>query len=231
MKIFKDKINAVRYLIGPKYKKSYSQCGEDIIIGRLLKMLNISKPFYIDIGANDPVVYSNTYSFYEKGAHGILVEPNPALCQKIRIKRPRDIVLEVGVGAKKGALTYFMFDNHSLNTFSPEKATGAEKKGYLLAKKMEVTIKTFEEIVRENDVKNIDLLSLDVEGLDFEILQSIDFSICRPKIITVETQSFGTYENGTNVLSIDKLLTDKEYEIAGMTPINKIFIDKNIKLK
>lgn len=229
MKTFRDKINAVKYILGPKYKKSYSQCGEDIIIGRLLKMLNISKPFYIDIGANDPVIYSNTYSFYEKGAHGILVEPNPALSKKIKNKRPKDIVLEVGVGVKKGALTYFMFDNHSLNTFSPEEASGAEKKGYKVTKKTEIAIKTFGEIIAENDVKNIDLLSLDVEGLDLEILKSVDFKSCRPKIICVETQSFGTSENKKVVSPINAFLQSQGYVVAAMTPINTLFVDAHLK--
>lgn len=224
-----SKSRAIRYLLGPKYKKSYSQCGEDIIIGRLFKTLGISNSFYIDIGANDPVIYSNTYLFYKNGAQGICIEPNPALCAKFKAKRPRDIVLEIGIGAKTGTETYFMFDNNSLNTFSADEATGAEKKGHKIVKKEDVAIKTWNEIMRENSVTNVDLLSLDVEGLDLEILKSIDFKISRPKIICVETASFGSSKATQAEKPIDSFLETQEYDSAGVTPINKIFIDKHLQ--
>lgn len=52
---------------------SYSQNFEDIILWRALK--NIENGFYIDVGANDPVVHSVTKLFYENGWRGINCEP------------------------------------------------------------------------------------------------------------------------------------------------------------
>ena len=229
MKVLANKINALKYILGPKYKKSYSQCGEDLIIDRLLKHLDIQKPFYIDIGANDPVIYSNTYLFYKNGAAGICVEPNLALCEKIKLKRPRDITLPIGIGEKVGTRSYFMFNSNALNTFSPEEAKGTERKGFKIVNKTEIPIKRWDDIIKENNVKKIDFLSLDVEGLDLEILKIIDWNNIRPKIICVETQSFGTSENHRNESPIENLLGAQGYEIAGMTPINKIFLDKKLK--
>ena len=225
MKTFRKKIAAAKYLLGPKYKKSYSQCGEDLIISRILKHLGISKPFYMDIGANDPVIYSNTYLFYKDDARGICIEPNPALCEKYKLKRPGDLILSIGIGSKNETRTYFMFESHALNTFSEEEALGAEKKGHKIIKKIQIAIKTWSEIAEENNLKNIDLLSIDVEGLDLEILQSIDWTKYQPKIICVETQSFGT-SNSAEQSPIESFLLEEGYEIAGMTPMNKIFTYK-----
>lgn len=49
------------------YKKSYAQCGEDIILDIIL---NKPKVFYIDIGANNPIKQSNTMYFYNRGGGG-----------------------------------------------------------------------------------------------------------------------------------------------------------------
>lgn len=204
MKTFRDKINAVKYILGPKYKKSYSQCGEDLVVGRILKNLGIAKPFYVDIGANDPVIYSNTYGFYKDGANGICIEPNPSLCEKIKAKRPRDIVLGMGIGEKEGSLPYFMFANHSLNTFSPKEAAGAEKKGFKMTKK-------------------IDVLSIDVEGWDLEILKSIDFTKIRPAIICTETKKYEENISETETPT-GSFLKGKGYLLV-YNLVNSIFVD------
>ena len=52
--------------------------------------LKIARPTYLDIGAADPTALSNTYLFYTRGCHGVLVEPNPARLGALRSVRPRD---------------------------------------------------------------------------------------------------------------------------------------------
>jgi hypothetical protein len=37
-----------------KWKKSYSQCGDDLILDFAFDILGIAKPTYLDIGAHDP---------------------------------------------------------------------------------------------------------------------------------------------------------------------------------
>src|SRR5690348_15604960 len=62
---------------------TYAQCGEDVIVGFLLGWLNISEPTYLDIGANDPIQYNNTYALYQRGFRGVCVEPNPTLFERL----------------------------------------------------------------------------------------------------------------------------------------------------
>jgi len=70
---------------------SYSQCGEDRILRHIFSVFGIEKPTYLDIGAHHPVALSNTYLFYQKGATGVLVEPNPARYRELVRARPRDV--------------------------------------------------------------------------------------------------------------------------------------------
>src|SRR5580693_625305 len=62
-------------LLPPYAHLSFAQQGEDLIAEDLLHWFKISKPTYLDIGANDPIHNNNTYLFYTKGARGVLVEP------------------------------------------------------------------------------------------------------------------------------------------------------------
>src|SRR5690242_18514402 len=77
---------------------SYAQCGEDLIMDLIFTGLRLPQPTYLDIGANDPVNFSNTYYFYQKGCRGVCVEPDPNLAEAFRRRRPKDTCLNAGVG-------------------------------------------------------------------------------------------------------------------------------------
>ena len=55
------------------FQKSYSQCGEDLIIYNAFSYMNIKNIYYIDIGAHHPFYLSNTAFFCNKGCNGIWV--------------------------------------------------------------------------------------------------------------------------------------------------------------
>src|SRR5258705_13393386 len=95
MRIFRKLVT--KFLI-PDMQNSYAQFGEDLIIGHLFYNLGITKPTYLDIGANEARFISNTYLFYQRGSHGVLVEPNPYLYKKLKAARRRDIVINAGIG-------------------------------------------------------------------------------------------------------------------------------------
>src|SRR5690349_1011948 len=80
------------------WRATWSQCGEDVIVDFVLQIFGVQKPRYLDIGAYHPTKLSNTYGMYRRGCSGVLIEPNPVLYEAIRRKRPRDTVLNCGVG-------------------------------------------------------------------------------------------------------------------------------------
>jgi FkbM family methyltransferase len=217
-----------------------SQFGEDLIIGHLLNFL-FSKDShgitYLDIGANHPFHISNTYFFYRRGGKGVLIEPNPNLKEVIERVRPNDVLLNVGVAFKKGqkSATYYAFNfvygpsGGELNTFLKTRAEELQKghparnmttfeceKEIPLVDINEVLLKYFSD-------KELDLLSIDIEGLDMDVLQLIDYKRFRPKLICVESSKVDyTYDSKSE---IEEFFKSKGYVLVGDTFTNKIFGD------
>jgi hypothetical protein len=68
--------------------------------------------------------------------------------------------------------------------------------------------------------KPVDLLSLDVEGLDYEILKFWNFDEISPKVICIESKNLKT---GNFNKQIDSLIKSKGYKIKYHNPINSIY--------
>lgn len=99
--------------------ESYAQDCEDIILYCVLK--DIEKGFYIDVGANDPEIISVTKAFYDRGWHGINIEPIHAVCAKLVQERPCDINLCIGCGKERGKMD--LYERGMGSTFSSEEVT------------------------------------------------------------------------------------------------------------
>lgn len=213
-------------------KESYSQCGEDLIVNFIFSVLGIKKVSYMDIGTYDPYNMNNTYIFYKNGGHGINIEPNPNLFVKIKKYRKKDINLNVGISDKEEILDYYMFDGPALNTFSKE---GAEKLGKETRHKIkeikEIKVKTVNQIIKEHH-NNIfpDFLSIDTEGLEEKILESIDYDN-GPKVICVESISYSENNDGKKDQKIKIFLEGKGFMLFADTHINSIFVKKDLWLK
>jgi FkbM family methyltransferase len=167
-------------------KVSYAQNREDIILAVLLN--GVKKGFYIDVGANDPVLDSVTKYFYDRGWRGINIEPNPALMQAIKAARTGDINLQVAVGSGRAKAEFreYHAGKHGLSTLSSEMKLehGKEK---LKFKEYEVEVRTLKDILSEH-AKNrpVDFLKIDVEGLEYEVIAGNDWQKYRPKIVVAE---------------------------------------------
>src|SRR2546430_2805880 len=64
-------------------QRSYSQCGEDLLVNFIFGAIRQSAVSYLDVGAHHPTFLSNTYLFYKAGGSGVCVEPDPRLCSAI----------------------------------------------------------------------------------------------------------------------------------------------------
>ena len=78
--------------------------------------------FYVDIGANDPQLLSNTQRFYKKGWTGINIEPNIIQYKKFIEMRPNDINLNVGIGSSNKEMDFYILTADTLSTFDKEEA-------------------------------------------------------------------------------------------------------------
>jgi len=218
-------------------KHSYAQQGEDIVLWNILRdALGIEQPTYLDVGAHQPVLNSNTYFFYERGSRGVLVEPNPALHGLLEQVRPRDTLIRAGIGvtAVTEADYYVIYGYQDgqlqafsqLNTFSREQAEAlvARYKGrFRILQVLKIPLLDINELMRKHWNGPPNLLSLDTEGFDLPILRSLDFKRLRPDVICAETMELG----GRRVLpDILQLLARNGYEARGGSFVNTIFVDR-----
>jgi FkbM family methyltransferase len=218
----------LRRKAGIYYKRSYSQCGEDLLVSFVLDTLDIRRPRYLDLGAHHPYYLSNTYLFYRRGAHGVNVEANPRLAARLRRARPRDVTLNVGVGPEAGVLEFHVLSVPTLSTFSGEEAKRySEQFGHRIERTLEVPVYTFGQLVESHFDAVPEFVSLDVEGLDLPILRSIDLARHRPLVFCVETLSYSESGQGRRIEEIDELMKGRGYLRYADTHINTIYVDES----
>ncbi len=220
-------------------KLTNSQSGEDAIMAYVLGRLKI--PFescrYLDLGANHPVEGSNTNFFYQQGASGVLVEANPQLIPELKEKRAEDIILNRCVSKNDDeSITFYIMSDDGLSTPDYAQVCKVQKENLqvTLVDQIEIKSITVNRIFQEyfqNQAPHI--LSVDVEGKDQEILESINFEQYRPLLVVIEM-----IEYKANQISLEKNHTIMEYMQSkgyveyAFTGINSIFIDmKNDVIK
>lgn len=210
--------------LGLHGRTSYAQCGEDLILRFVFDSLGIARPTYLDIGANDPVRFSNSYLFYRQGAVGTCVEPDPRLAAQLRRKRTRDRVLELGVGAREGSLPFYVMSDPVLNTFNRVDAERLVDMGHRIERTLEVRVLPVGEVF-ERCGEIPDILNLDVEGMDAEIVAAIDFTRHRPIACCIETITYSETGGGEKVQSIFQTMAANGYSAYADTHVNTIFVD------
>ena len=162
---------------------------------------------YVEIGADNGKYLSNSF-FLDKqlGWDGICVEPSPGQFQSLTQNRPNCRNVNAAVGEQGGDLAFIEFSNATwvrqmsglkgshpgvLDDLKTARAY-AKAQGLRLTDVREVTVKkrTFAAIFEEEGFTSIDLLSVDVEGNEFDTLQSIDFDAVSIRYATPQISTF-----------------------------------------
>ena len=214
-----------------KYE-SYSQAGEDKIIEFILSYLgekNIGLS-YLDIGCNDYKSLSNSYALYKKGVRGVLIDANPIYIDEIKMYRPEDIVLNCGIGAKNSEkMKFYILNTPGLDSFDLESIKEAQRQTpwIKIVDEIEVPVYTLDEIYEKYFASVPTIVSLDVEGLEMDILKSTNFEKYRPYIFIIETIEYREKISVTNKRNdIINLMFENDYIEYAFTGVNSIFIDK-----
>jgi FkbM family methyltransferase len=154
---------------------SNAQYGEDIMTFFMFDALRIEKPSYIDVGAHHPYELSNTWMFYFCGSRGINIEANPDLIFDFNRERPEDINICAGIGATEGILPFYMYTTSALNTFSERVVERLGRRGFCPLKKIDLPVVTLQSVVdKYAGGKWPDYMSIDIEGLEYDVLASVD---------------------------------------------------------
>lgn len=217
--------------LGLHAKRSFSQCGEDLIVRYVFDVLKIPNPTYLDIGAHHPTYLNNTFIFYNQGSRGVNIEPDPDLFSQFMNRRERDTNLNIGVGERDDELPFFIMSVPTLNTFSESEAKLAASQSNVKIKKvLPVRIRPVNAILEEYfPKKSPDFVSLDVEAFDLMILQSFDFKRWRPKVLCAETITYSEKNDGLKIEEIGTVMRDAGYLAYADTHINTIYIDRDTR--
>ena len=206
--------------------QSFGQIGEDLVLDRLFyRVLDYSlssKGVYVDVGGYHPFDHSVTYKLYQRGWNGLVFDASRETEILFKKHRPRDVFIHGVAGDSSGDSTEFYILKSSKGVAHTNSANPADKSKYFVRNLPQVSV--FEEVEKRN-IKDIDLLNLDIEGNELAVLESWDYSKLRPKVIAVEV-----HVNSLNDLQdtpIYRLLTANGYKFVASTVITHFFIVDN----
>lgn len=227
--------NRLRALLGSTdepepFLRSYSQEGEDMVLRQIFQ----ARPtgFYVDVGAHHPQRFSNTYYFYLRGWSGINIDAMPGSMKLFESMRDRDINLEYAISDQAQTLTYYIFNEPALNGFSKELAESRNgRKNFRIIEERPITTRTLAEVLAKHlpPGRSIEFLSVDVEGLDYQVLNSSDWDKYRPMVVLAEDLKGNSFEQ-VERSPVRELLMSKGYELYCKTPNTLIFKEKGLQI-
>jgi FkbM family methyltransferase len=200
---------------------SYAQNFEDVMLWRALK--NVERGFYIDVGAAWPDEHSVTRAFYERGWHGINIEPNPVFHQQLQARRPRDTNLKLAIGEREDTVAMNFFDDTGLSTIDDTIAEQHREAGWSLDRQP-VQVTTLAEVWRQHVPAGqaVHFLKVDIEGLEEAALRGNDWQANRPWVVVVEatlpmsqTESYAAWE---------PILLAADYRFAYADGLNRFYV-------
>jgi FkbM family methyltransferase len=163
---------------------SYAQNLEDYHLS--LAFAGQASGTYIDVGAGHPIADNVSFWFYERGWHGIVVEPQSELAALYQRLRPRDITVRGLLGRQCGEIDFHVVDRlHGLSTTVEGVAQKARAFG-IAHQTVRMPVTTLARLCEEHDLGPIDFLKVDVEGAEGDVLFGGDWKRFRPKVIVVE---------------------------------------------
>jgi FkbM family methyltransferase len=206
----------------------YSQTGEDAILAHLLFGQNSG--FYVDVGAFHPIKYSNTYYFYQRGWTGINIEPMPGQMDLFKTVRPRDINLACAVGRVRGRIRLTTFDDPAVNSANKQMIDRHTNSGrFRPTGEIFVEAYPLAEILRAHmpSAKDLTFLSVDVEGMELEVLESNDWERFRPRFLAVEWLGSPSVKEAISS-DVHCFLEQQKYQLICKTPATLIFCEGEV---
>jgi len=206
-------------------RSSWSQYGEDLIIETYLPQ---GVGGYLDLGSGRPKRHSNTYLFYKRGWSGTCVDANPLNTLIHRLVRPRDRSINrlISSSIEKIKLDFFIFRRWQLSTMDRELARTLMNKGNRLKRVIQVESNHPSYFTGSISPEDNFFLNCDIEGLDHEVLEAMDWASFRPAIVCTEDLQFrhGSPERSATT----ELLTSKGYILVSTTPVSLIFAHESV---
>ena len=224
-----------------KGSDDYSQLGEQMVILNILSRMDQASlnKIYLDIGAYHPFKGSNTYKLYLKNWKGIVVDPNPEKIKRFIAVRPNDICLTKAVIPDGWNITEVEMLATGKNDARESITPALNKNNHLHFNKeladysyMASAMKVSDVLTTCSEILGIPaFMSVDIEGLESDLIQSIDFSkypiplLCVEHFLSEFTQekSVFSYQKSLMVQYLDSA----GYELVSVCGISLILAHRN----
>jgi FkbM family methyltransferase len=207
---------------------SYSQEGEDLILAALFDLGETKRSgFYVDIGACHPKRFSNTFLFYMNGWSGINIDAMPGSMLAFKRDRPRDINIESAVGEDDKTLTFYEFNEPTLNGFYRDRVPPGYR-DWMIIREHQITTTKLSYLLEQHlpSAKPIDFMNVDVEGFNLQVLRSNDWGKFRPAVILAEDDETIAL-NRTRDSRITAYMLERGYKFCCKTLLTTFFVDQN----
>ena len=166
----------------------YSQNGEDFILDQMFA--GKTDGVFVEVGCIDGKRFSNTFHFEQKGWKGICIEAHPDYIPLLQANRPNSIICHCAVGeTDQDDVIFYANERGSLSTLDKSQET-RWKRDYAAYfhgfEEKHVPMKSLGTVFRENAIKYVDIVSIDIEGYEVNALRGFDFSLVKPSVMVIE---------------------------------------------
>jgi len=198
---------------------SYAQNFEDVMLWRALG--HIERGFYIDIGAQHPIIDSVSKAFYEHGWRGIHVEPTSTYADLLRQQRPDESVIQAAVSNLRGKVKLYEIPGGGLSTGIKSIAHDYEQRGITVQEILVPSI-TLDDIFDKVEKREIHWLKIDVEGMESQVLEGWKHHEARPWVIVIESTIPCSPEENWEIW--ESLLLKKGYRFVYFDGLNRFYL-------
>lgn len=205
----------------------YGQNREDEIINNLIvsKYGSDFKGTILDLGANDGITLSNSRYFIENGWRAVLIEAGKLPYQKLLTTLlPQTTAMNIAIGKEDGILTFY----ESKNLINPDdvglvsslisQETQRWRNAGVDYTEYQVKCYTWASFIDKNYLKgqNFDIITIDIEGLDYDVLTQMNLKELDCKVLCVEF-------NGKEIEKYINYMNTYGFNLVHQNPENLIF--------
>jgi len=182
----------------------------------------VREGYFVEVGASDPVQYSQTWHLEQRGWRGVLIEPIAELCESLRRNRPRSIIVQAACGApeQRGQVEFYVAEGFRRSTLKRSDLSADVS----FVRTDIVKLRTLDDILEEIDPPNIHLVSIDVEGLEPEVLRGFSLQKYRPRLLLVEDHLYGLRTHRKTQL----YLMQRNYRLVKRTTLNNWYVPREL---
>lgn len=197
----------------------YGQHGEDFLLNKIFK--EKTGGYFVEIGCLDGIEYSNTYHFEKKGWRGACIEAHNDFIEALRKNRPNSSIVHCAVGEDDiKSVTFYANKAGSLSTLDKNEEDRWKRnyaKDFHGFEEQQVPMRKLTSIFDELQLKEIDFVSLDIEGYEVKALSGLDFSKYKPKVFVIE------YKDEAHKHQLEEILFKHQYHFLSHVGCNLFY--------